>query len=89
MREKNIVKPLYMILLLYEDVNNENSNIQIEDYLGYLDRISIEYLGMGKNNIYYSLQGLKSLGKEVSHKTVKSVVFHMINEIKKGDNNGI
>ena len=84
MADKNIIKPLYMILLLYEDINKEESNVKVDDYLSYLDRISIEYLGMGKDKVYYSLQGLKTLGLEVPHKVLKSVVFHLINEVKKG-----
>ena len=84
MADKNIIKPLYMILLLYEDINKEESNVKVDDYLSYLDRISIEYLGMGKDKVYYSLQGLKTLGLEVPHKVLRSVVFHLINEVKKG-----
>ena len=65
-------------------INKEESNVKVDDYLSYLDRISIEYLGMGKDKVYYSLQGLKTLGLEVPHKVLKSVVFHLINEVKKG-----
>ena len=84
---KNLIKPLYRILLLYEDAVNEKSKIKEEDYLKYLNRISIKYAALD-NDVYDYIIGLYNLGLKVSHDNIKSVVFHMIGLLDGGENNG-
>lgn len=74
------IKPLYHILLLFEAC--ERKEISEADYLAYLNRISVQYLGMGEYEIYHSILGLKELGCQASHKSVKSICLHMTNSIK-------
>lgn len=70
------IKPLYHILLRKE--------ISEADYFAYLNRISVQYLGMGEYEIYHSILGLKELGCKATHKSVKSICLHMTNSIKEG-----
>lgn len=79
MDRKQKIASLFKILPLYESVVNTEDKITADDYLSYLDRISVEYLGMGENDIYNSLRGLRELGTTLEVKTVRSVVFHMTN----------
>lgn len=85
MKKTNLVSPLFKILLLYEDMIDENSDVTMEDYLAYLNRIGVRYLGIGEHEIYQSIKGLEALGEESNKRIVKSVVFHMISIIKRRD----
>lgn len=82
MKEK-MISAIYKILLLYEDINNPNSQITEEDYLKYINRQYIRFLGKGNEEIYSSLRGLFMLGEEASHNEVKSLVFHLIDVINR------
>lgn len=87
---KNKQSSLFKILGLYEDVLDISKNVTENDYLSYLDRLYVRYLGVGKEEIYESIQGLRKMGINASHKTVKSVVFHLLDIVsKEGDSNGI
>lgn len=85
------INDIYKILLLFEDVHNDYSCVTAQDYLRYLDRLYIYWLGVGRSDIFYLIKGLKSLGTETSHQTIKSTVWHIIELIKKGEeiNNGV
>lgn len=72
MNKEEKIASLYKILPLYESSPED-------EYVAYLERISVEYLGMNETDIYYSLQGLAKSGMSLSKRTVKSVVFYMIN----------
>lgn len=61
----------------------------MEDYLAYLKRIGVRYLGLGEHEIYQSIKGLERLGYESDKRTVKAVVFHMINIVKGRCQNGV
>ena len=74
---------VYKILGLYEDMCT-SKGVTKKDYLTYLDRIYIMYLGTGDKEIYGMLKGLWELGPEAGHSRVKSVVFHIIDLISKG-----
>lgn len=87
LKQKEIISQFYKILLLYEDVFNDNSSVTENDYLRYLNRIYIYWLGANKENIYNILKGLYSLGLNAKHETVKSMVFHMIDLVEKEGNN--
>lgn len=87
---KNKQSSLFKILGLYEDVLDISKNVTENDYLSYLDRLYVRYLGVGKEEIYESIQGLRKMGISASHKTVKSVVFHLLDIVsKEGGSNGI
>lgn len=83
MKQKDLIAQLFKILLLFEDIGKIGSNIQENDYLGYLDRLYVFWRGMGKDDIFPIIKGLYSLGVKADHKTVKSMVFHMIDIIQK------
>lgn len=82
MKEK-MISAIYKILLLFEDISNPESSITEEDYLKYINRQYIRFRGHGNEEIYSSLRGLYLLGCEADHKTVKSLVFHLIEVIEK------
>lgn len=83
MRDNKLSAPIYKILLLFEDTQNEASNIKEQDYLNYLDRLSVRYLGYSNIEIYQTIRGLYLLGSEAHHDTVKRAVFHIINLVQK------
>lgn len=87
MEKKEIISQIFKILLLYEDAHNQDNNITEKDYIGYLDRLYVYWLGVGSSEIYNILKGLRILGINANHKIVKSMVFHTINLIEKGDKN--
>lgn len=75
---------IFKILYIYEDAVDENKEVDESDYLAYLDRLYIKYLGKGNEEVYATLKGLHKLGLKASHKSVKSVVFHLIDSLEKG-----
>jgi len=77
------INSIYKILVLYEDLDKNDSGVTLEGYLTYVDRLYVEWLGKGKKEIYEILKGLWMLGKDAGHKRVKSLVFHIISIIKK------
>lgn len=78
------IDSLYKILALYEDVEDWKSEIGIESYLNYIDRLYVKWVGIGNPEIYNTLHGLWTLGKDAGHRRVKSMVFHMIGVIERG-----
>lgn len=85
MNKSKEIDSLYKILALYEDVENEQSNITVDGYLSYLDKLYIKWLGIGNAEIYNTIKGLWTLGKDVEHHRVKSTVFHMISLVERGE----
>lgn len=73
-----LIPPIYKILLLFEDVQSNISTIGETDYLKYLDRLYVRYLGYGNEEIYNTIKGLRALGAKADHALVKSTVFHLI-----------
>lgn len=82
--DKKLIAPIYKILLLYEDVGSKDSDVREIDYMKYLDRLYVRYLGHGEKEIYDTIKGLYTLGASASHDTVKASVFHMIDLMEKG-----
>lgn len=78
------IDSLYKILALYEDMEDDKSDINIESYLNYIDRLYVQWVGIGNSEIYNTLRGLWTLGKNAGHRRVKSMVFHMIGIIERG-----
>ena len=83
MNEKEI-SSIYKILVLYEEIEKNESLDNIDSYLNYLDRLYVYWLGIGDKEIYEIIKGLWTSGKNAGHKRVKSMVFHLIDIIKKG-----
>lgn len=83
MNEKEI-SSIYKILVLYEEIEKNESLDNVDSYLNYLDRLYVYWLGIGDKEIYEIIKGLWILGKNAGHKRVKSMVFHLIDIIKKG-----
>ena len=83
MSEKEI-SSIYKILVLYEEIEKNESLDNVDSYLNYLDRLYVYWLGIGNKEIYEIIKGLWVLGKNAGHKRVKSMVFHLIDIIKKG-----
>lgn len=82
-KEKEI-SSIYKILILYEEVEKNKSLNKINSYLNYLDRLYVYWLGIGEKEIYEIIKGLWILNINAGHKRVKSMVFHIIDIIKKG-----
>lgn len=82
MYKARMIKNIYKVLLLYEDVQNTESVVTEADYLSYLNRM---YVLFSKNNeLTQYLDGLIGLSMKATHSNVKSAVFHMIRIIDKG-----
>lgn len=80
------ISAIYKILVLYEELMNNKSPINIDSYLNYIDRLYVYWFGIGEEEIYGILKGLWKLGINAGHKRVKSLVFHIIDIInKQGD----
>lgn len=76
MDKEKIISQIYKILLLYEDVIDKK--IALQDYLSYLDRMYVYWVGADRKDIYNVIKGLRVLEENVEHQTVKSMVFHLI-----------
>ena len=77
------ISAIYKILILYEEFIENKSPVNIDSYLNYIDRLYVYWFGIGEEEIYSILKGLWKLGANAGHKRVKSLVFHMIDIIKK------
>ena len=85
MGDNKLTAPLYKILLLYEDVLEPTSTVTEDDYLTYLDRIGMYYLGATQMEIYRYIRGLRSAGVNLDKSTVKTIVFHICGLVKGGE----
>lgn len=74
---------IYKILPMYEDA--VNSPELFDNYMAYLSRIHIRYMGYGNKEIAESIKGLIELQDCVDHHDVHRVVFHMISLLEKED----
>lgn len=83
MTKRERIKSIYKILRQYEKIGQPGSNVTVETYKNYLDRLYVWYLGYGVEEIYIGLKGLYMLGDTASHDTVKRMVFHIIDILKK------
>ena len=83
MDNKKEIAAIYKILVLYEEFTNNESPINIDSYLNYIDRLYVYWFGIGEEEIYSILKGLWKLGLNAGHRRVKSLVFHMIDIINK------
>ena len=83
MDKRERIDRIYEILVQFEKLQNNESNVTEESYRGYIDRLVIWYIGYGNEEIEYALKGLYKLGAQASHKTVRRIVFHIINILDK------
>ena len=70
-------KSLYKILVLYENMQDEKTDVTLNDYLVYLNRQFVRFVTLD-NEIAETIKGLCALSDNLDHKTVKSVVFHLM-----------
>lgn len=85
MKKDKKIASIYKILLIFEDMSSLDSNITEREYLSYLDRLFVWSLSWNEEEVSGTIQGLESLGEKAQHKTVRSVVFHMIDLIDRGE----
>jgi len=84
MNKDREIASLYKILALYESIEDETSPTTEGTYRSYVDRQYVYWLGVGNADIYDTLKGLFTLGKEAGHDRVKALVFHLIEVVKQG-----
>ena len=77
------IDSIFYILVQFEQMMDDSTDVTEETYRNYLDRVNVWYLGRGDEEIGYAIEGLKKMGKEVPHDTVRRVVFHMIDILNK------
>lgn len=78
------IASIYKILVLYENITDTTNPIDVDAYLGYIDRLYVYWVGIGNDEVASLLHGLYILGVDAGHKRVKSIVFHIIDCVKKG-----
>lgn len=83
MSKNKTVDAIYKILPLFENVKQTGSEMLLENYLAYLNRVSVYFLGENDEQIYRNIRGLEKLGCEAEIEQVRRVVFHMIGLVKK------
>lgn len=83
MTKQELISQIYKILLLYEDVLDINSTVKPQDYLAYLDRLYVYWLGVGRDDVFNIIRGLRMLELNAEHQTVKQMVFHVIDVVQK------
>lgn len=85
MNKKELIKNLYKILLLYEDMTNNNDWVTEKDYIQYLSNLYVYLIGLNDDKLCCYIKGLRDLAGNVTHHTVKSIVFSLIDYVEKGD----
>lgn len=80
--KSKMIQYIYKVLLLFEDVQDVNSEVTESDYRSYLNRMFVLFSKEVEITQYVS--GLIDLGAEATHANVKASVFHMIKLIDKG-----
>ena len=78
-REKQI-NHIFDILYQYEQIGIQDSNVTLETWRNYLNRLSIRYNGSNNQEVYYYINGLIN-ETNLTHKKVKQIVFHIISII--------
>lgn len=81
--KKQRINSIFYILIQFEQMIDDSTDVTEDTYKNYLDRVNIWYLGRGDEEIGYAIEGLKKMGKNATHDTVKRIVFHIISLINK------
>lgn len=84
MTKQKRINMIFDILYRFEEIDNPQSDTTFESWQNYLDRLYIWYLGYGNEEIYTAIMGLKKSDENISHETVKRIVFYIIDILKKG-----
>ena len=84
MDKQQRINTIFDILVQFEKIFEPESGVTPETYMNYLDRLYVWYLGYGNEEIYTSIKGLRELGVNAEHSTVRRMVFHMINILDGG-----
>lgn len=82
MSSENLSKSIYKILLLYEDAVESKSESKLDNYISYLNRQKVRFIAID-SEIAETIEGLRIFKDSIDHKTVKSVVFHLLDIIRK------
>ena len=77
------IDSIFYILVQFEQMIDNSTDVTEETYRNYLDRINVWYLGHGDEEIGYTIEGLKKMGKNTTHDTVRRIVFHIIDILDK------
>lgn len=83
MNKEQRINEIFNILVQFEKIEEDNSNVNEFTYKNYLDRLYVWYLGYGDNEISTAIKGLYDLGKNAKHSSVKRIVFHIIGLLDK------
>lgn len=79
-----VIGKLFSVLCQFEKIGDTTSDVTIQSWRNYLDRLYVWFLGYGKPEICVAIKGLQRAGKELKLDTVRRVVFDMISIIKEG-----
>ena len=79
-----VIGKLFSVLCQFEKIGDTTSEVTLQSWRNYLDRLYIWFLGYGNQDVCVALKGLQRAGKELKLDTVRRVVFDMISIIKEG-----
>lgn len=82
MTKSQMIDSIFNILVQYEKVYDNNSKVQLIDYLNYIDRLYTFFNGYN-SEITIMLKGIYNLKEQNEHDSVKRAVFHMISLLQK------
>lgn len=83
MLKKERIGRIYDILIQFEKLQSQETNVTEASYRNYIDRLITWYIGYGNEEIEYALKGLYKLGIQAEHDTVRRIVFHIIDILDK------
>ena len=83
MFKKERIDRIYEILIQFEKLQSQETNVTEASYRNYIDRLVTWYIGYGNEEIEYALKGLYKLGIHAEHDTVRRIVFHIIDILDK------
>ena len=67
----------------HTEVKEHKDPTETEDgYKSYLYRLYVQYYGKQDEEIYQTIRGLHELGLAIPHDKLRSIVFHLIHNIK-------
>ena len=75
MLKKEKIDRIYEILIQFEKLQNQETNVTEVSYRSYINRLITWYIGYGNEEIEYCLKGLHKLGDKADHDTVRQIVF--------------
>ena len=82
MTKSQMIDSIFNILVQYEKVYDNNSKVQLIDYLNYIDRLYTFFNGYN-SEIAIMLKGIYNLKEQNERDSVKRAVFHMISLLQK------